>query len=94
MAKYNLIGQVDIDLKNIPPEWYNDSYTVSTAGGDGKVWEVKENKDCIKYTLSTDIVRKVQSKSHYKMNFSFKKHYVLTQEGLDALLGLMVEKSL
>jgi hypothetical protein len=95
MSKYKLLGEVrDIDLNNIPPEWYSETYTVSTSGGNGKVWEVKESKDCIRYTLSTDTVRKVQSKSHYRMNFSFKKHYVLTQAGCDAVLGLLVEESL
>jgi hypothetical protein len=93
MSKYKLIGELNINPDSLPKSWYSRSYNVSTAGGQGKVWEVKESKTCIEYTISTSIINTVNSK-HNRFTFRFKRHYVLTEEGYNSIIGMLVEKSM
>jgi len=92
MPKYNLIGELNIDPATMPKEWIEKTYSVSTQGGQGKVWEViKSSKETI-HTVSSETHKSSQARNGFV--FHFKKHYVLTEKGYEEIRGMLIERSL
>ena len=96
LKKYNLLGSLkDFSADDIPKEWYDDSYTVSTEGDRGGVYEVRKNSKEIYYTISEGTVNnKVKNTGYVRLNLQFKKHYVLNEHGVEQVKLLLTEQSL
>ena len=93
MAKYTYVGEVtELRIDQMPKGWWSRSYSVSTRGEkSGSVWFVKEKGEVF-YTVSAGVEKTGYGKGGFK--FSFKRHYVLTQLGLEEIQAMIVEREL
>ena len=67
------------------------SYTITTTGGYGKVWKVHEKTGDL-ITISTNSVGTVKVNHYIKVQKYV--HYVLTDEGVNYIKELVMERSL
>ena len=64
------------------------SYTVTTKGGADILWEVTEHSETF-FTVSTGSIKQVRSKG---FSYRLYRHYVLSDEGVQWLKGMLVEE--
>ena len=96
LKKYNLLGVLkDFSIEDISKEWYDDSYTVSTEGDRGGLYEVRKNSKEIYYTISEGTVnKKIKNTGYVRLNLQFKKHYVLNEIGIEEIKIRLTEQNL
>lgn len=64
------------------------SYTITTRGGADVLWRVTEHGETF-HTVSTSSIKKVRSKG---FSYHLYRHYVLSDEGVQWLKGMLVEE--
>lgn len=64
------------------------SYTITTKGGADILWRVTEHGETF-HTVSTSSIKQVRSKG---FSYHLYRHYVLSDEGVQWLKGMLVEE--